>query len=312
MGPLAKDQQKNLMASFEFSSPAIDAGTTFIFGSWVCITNGSGGLSSHLINPASTKTPRREQLGEITFAEILLPGIAKEIENLSLSDPTPTHFPFGLRNSAASYSALFHQKDRTGTRTPPLLDSYPDSDDDFDFDSDLLGCRNLTILATPQSRVVYWRDSELTSAPRNTRTVACLRDLPYQSGRPLSPIRGEEIGDTALVDYSTTHSTPDRQVYVSLHGEDSMLGSRADQYANELVNQISDDELSVNAPQDESQQDKESWRQHNCYRATRRKNAIAPAQHAPAPHGVRNLQQDLDEAADNAFDSPLIEASPHK
>ena len=168
------------MASFESSFPVIDTRTTFVFGSWVCIANGSGGFSSHLINPANTKTPRREKLGEITSAEILLPGIAKEIENLSLSDLTPTRFPFGLRNSAASYSALFHQKDRTGTRTPPLFDSYPDSDDDFD--SDLLSCRNLTILATPQSRVVYWRDSELTSAPRNTRTVACLRDLPYQSG----------------------------------------------------------------------------------------------------------------------------------
>ena len=232
------------MTSFDFSFPTIDAGTNYVFGSWVCIANGSGDFYSHLINSMSTKTPRQEQLGEIASAEILLPRIAKEIENLSLSDPTPTHFPFGLRNSAASYSALFHQKDWNGT--PPLFDSYPDLDDDFD--SDLLSCQNLTILATPQSRVVYWRDSELTSAPRNTRTVACLRDLPYQSGRPLSPIRGEEIGDTALVDYSTTHSTPDRQVYVSLQGEDSALGSRADQYANELLNQISDDELSVNAP----------------------------------------------------------------
>ena len=44
------------------------------------------------------------------------------------------------------------------TQTSPLFDSYPDSDDDFGFDSDLLGYRNLTILATPQSRVVYWRD----------------------------------------------------------------------------------------------------------------------------------------------------------
>ena len=74
------------MASFEFSFLAIDAGTTFVFGSWVCIANGSGGFSSHLINPASTETPRREQLGEITSAEILLPGIAKGIENLSFSD----------------------------------------------------------------------------------------------------------------------------------------------------------------------------------------------------------------------------------
>jgi hypothetical protein len=48
----------------------------------------------------------REQLGEITSAEILLPGIAKGIENLSFSDPTPTRFPFGLKNLALSYSAL--------------------------------------------------------------------------------------------------------------------------------------------------------------------------------------------------------------
>ena len=143
------------MASFDFSSPAIDAGTTFIFGSWVCIADGSGGFSSHLINPTSARTPRQEQLGEIASAEILLPGIAKEIESLSLSDPTPTHFPFGLRNSAMSYSALFHRRDRTRTRTPPRFDSFPDSDDDFDFDSDSLGCTNLTILATPQSRIVY-------------------------------------------------------------------------------------------------------------------------------------------------------------
>ena len=195
------------MASFAFGFPVIDAGTSFIFGSWVCVANGSGGFSSHLINPTNTKAPQKEQLGEITSVEILLPGIDKEIESLSLSGSVPTRFPFRLKNSPISYSALFRQWDRTGTRTPPLFDSYPDSDDDFDFDSDLLGCRNLTILATPQSRVVYWKDSGPTSAPNNTRVVACLRDLPDQSGRPLSPVRGEEIGDTVLVDYNTTHST---------------------------------------------------------------------------------------------------------
>ena len=155
VGPLAKDQQKNLMASFEFNFPAIDAGTTFVFGSWVCIANGSGGFSNHLINPASTETLRREQVSKITSVEILLPEIAKEIKNLSLSDSTPTRFPFGLKNSAMLYSALFRQRDRTRTRTPSLFDSYPDSDDDFDLDSDSPGCQNLTILATPQSRVVF-------------------------------------------------------------------------------------------------------------------------------------------------------------
>ena len=48
-------------------------------------------------------------------------------------------------------------------------------------------------------------------------------------------------------------------MYVSLHGEDSALGSQADQYANENLDQISNDELLVNALQDESQQDRDSW-----------------------------------------------------
>ena len=51
---------------------------------------------------------------------------------------------------------------------------------------------------------------------------------------------------------------------------------------------------------------KKSRRQRNRRRATRRKNATARAQRAPAPHGPRNQQQDLDKVADNAFDSPLI------
>ena len=162
-----------------------------------------------------------------------------------------------------SYSALSRQWDRTGTRTPPLFDSYPDSDDDFDLDSDSLDCQSLTIMATPQSRVVFWKNSESTDDVNNARMVACLRDLPYQPDRPLSPVRGEEVGDTALVDYSTSHSTPDRQVHVSLHGDDSALGSQVDRYANERLDQISDDELSVNALQDESPQDKDNRRRCN-------------------------------------------------
>ena len=161
--------------------------------------------------------PQQEQLSETTSTKILLPGIAEEVEGLFLSDTTLTCFPLRLRNSTASYSAFLRQRNLTGTRTAPRFDSYPDSDDEFDLDSDPLNCPNLTILATPQSRVVYCKDSEPVGAFNNARLVACLRDLPYQSGRPLSPIRGEVIGDTALVDYSTTHSTLDRQVYVSLH-----------------------------------------------------------------------------------------------
>ena len=109
-------------------------------GLWVCVANRSGGFSSHLINPTNTRAPQQKQFGGTTSAEILLPGIAKEIENLSLSDSTPTHFPFELKNSAMSYSTLSHRWNWTRTRTLPLFGSYPDSDDDFDSNSDSLDC----------------------------------------------------------------------------------------------------------------------------------------------------------------------------
>jgi hypothetical protein len=38
------------MASFEFSNTMLDEGIKFVFGSWICITNGSGGFYSHLAN----------------------------------------------------------------------------------------------------------------------------------------------------------------------------------------------------------------------------------------------------------------------
>jgi hypothetical protein len=49
------------MASFNFTSVVLDEGTTFIFGSWICVANGSGGFNSHLANSkkpeASSSTP---------------------------------------------------------------------------------------------------------------------------------------------------------------------------------------------------------------------------------------------------------------
>ena len=70
---------------------------------------------------------------------------------------------------------------------------------------------------------MYWKGSEPAELLDNARLIACLRDLPYQAGRPLFPIKEEGVGDIALVDYSTTHLTPDRQVYVSILGENSNL-----------------------------------------------------------------------------------------
>jgi hypothetical protein len=41
---------ENSMASFDFTNAVLDEGTTFIFGTWVCIANGSSGFNSHLVD----------------------------------------------------------------------------------------------------------------------------------------------------------------------------------------------------------------------------------------------------------------------
>ena len=100
-------------------------GATFIFGSWVCIANGSGGFDSHLTNPVEQETISSESCN-LTAAsddhgDVLLPDLAKEIEH-KLDDklgstwteidfsPNSTRVAtllarpiFGLRNMSSAY-----------------------------------------------------------------------------------------------------------------------------------------------------------------------------------------------------------------
>ena len=72
------------MATFAFSTMAPAQGATFIFGSWVCVTNGSGGFDSHLtISPApkiATSEDSNKLVGSNDHGIMLLPDLAKEIE----------------------------------------------------------------------------------------------------------------------------------------------------------------------------------------------------------------------------------------
>ena len=113
------------MATFTFDIMMIDRGTTFVFGSWVCIANGSGGFDSHLNNP---RVPGTISTGSSNLAsessnlnEILFPDLAKEIEqklydnsspalsqiDLSLNSTQAQTFCiqpiFGLCNSSSAY-----------------------------------------------------------------------------------------------------------------------------------------------------------------------------------------------------------------
>jgi hypothetical protein len=91
VGGFGDDHRKNLIAPFNFNHALLDKGTTFIFGSWVCIANGSSGFHSHLANPmeseASSSAPRSdldelvENPGKILIPES--PGRLKKYRSLT-------------------------------------------------------------------------------------------------------------------------------------------------------------------------------------------------------------------------------------
>ena len=72
------------MATVAFSTMAPPQGATFVFGSWVCVANGSGGFDSHLTNSPTLKTTMLKSSNKLTGSDdhgvMLLPDLAKEIE----------------------------------------------------------------------------------------------------------------------------------------------------------------------------------------------------------------------------------------
>jgi hypothetical protein len=81
------------MQSFNFTNTMLDEGTTFIFGSWICIANGLGGFNSHLANSkeseASSSTPSCD-LDEFidNLDDLLFPNLAQQIKKMSIFNVT--------------------------------------------------------------------------------------------------------------------------------------------------------------------------------------------------------------------------------
>jgi hypothetical protein len=75
------------MASFNFSSAVLDEGTTFIFGSWICVANGLDGFNSHLVNSRKPEASTSTQSSDLNkfidnLDELLLPDLAPQIEKM--------------------------------------------------------------------------------------------------------------------------------------------------------------------------------------------------------------------------------------
>jgi hypothetical protein len=146
---------ENSMALFNFTSAMVNKGTTFIFGSWICVANGLGGFNSHLVDsrePKASTSTRSSNLDEFinNLNELLLPILAMQIEKMSVFYATSTHdIPelVGLdsnRSEGTTQSKslsdleedldlLLKLKDvgATACRGGPIFNNYSDSNEEY-------------------------------------------------------------------------------------------------------------------------------------------------------------------------------------
>jgi hypothetical protein len=186
--------------------------------------------------------------------------------------PFHEHFPYGLCNASRAHAEALtvHRAGKEivsdyTSDSNPASGYYSDSSYEFDFGSDpnepesenstteepLSGpATGLVITSTPAGRFVYWPDrkpADLTGG--NSRCVAYLDSLPFQEGTPLAPV--EEHTPTEVATTNSGLGTPDRQVFMAAGETLGPLGTRGDRYFED----ISADELSANAPADETNDD---------------------------------------------------------
>jgi hypothetical protein len=155
----------------------------------------------------------------------------------------------------------------------PLSGFYSDSAYEFDFESDLEDpesednsteqplsgpASELVITSTPAGRFVSWPDrkpADLISGV--SRYVAYLDSLPYQEGTPLA--RAEEYTPTEVASSDSSLGNPDRQVFMAAGDTPGTSGTVRDRYLED----ISADELSAEAPADETDANRDARRERN-------------------------------------------------
>jgi hypothetical protein len=116
----------------------------------------------------------------------------------------------------------------------------------------------LVITSTPVGRFVYWPDrrpADLTDG--NSCCIAYLDSLPFQEGTPLAPTKENTPTEVVTTDFGL--GTLDRQVFMAAGETPGPSGTRPDRYFDDITT----DQLSANAPADETNDDKNARRERN-------------------------------------------------
>jgi hypothetical protein len=189
----------------------------------------------------------------------------------------------------------------------PLSDFYSDSAYEFDFGSDpedpesedntieqpLSGpASGLVITSTPAGTFVYWPDRKpVDLISRDSRYVAYLDSLPFQEGTPLT--RADSYTPTEVASSDSSLGNPDRQVFMAAGDMPGPSGTATDKYLED----ISADELSAEAPTDETDASRDARREHNRRRNERRR-------HLRDNLPIRNLAEALEAVESRVHTTP--------
>jgi hypothetical protein len=236
------------------------------------------------------------------------------IEPSCVVSPLHEHFPYVLCNSSKAHAkSLSAHRAGKEIAFEYDLDSnhisgyYSDSSYEFDFGADsyepesetytmeqplLRPASGLVITSTPAGRFVYWPDrkpADLTH--ENSRCVAYLDSLPFQEGTPLAPT--EEHTPTEVATSDSSLGSPDRQVFMTTNETPGHSGTVPDRYLED----ISADELSANAPANETDANRDARRERN-----RKRNEWRRRLRESLP--IRNLTEALDQVESRVHTTP--------
>jgi hypothetical protein len=273
IGVRVEDPPASSMASFNFIRSVPSQGTTFIFGSWVCIANGVGNFRRFLID-MRPKTFAADPCSD-------LDKFVDELDNLPLHtsaaqiemESAPGSTSSGVATTSPSLD-LFQSRDphgqsqlgsckpATNLQEANVSGSFPMLEKDLDLllqdgKPEATACRgasgcsgpgDLVITSLPEGRIVHRRGMRLFDLlEAEGQLVAHLEPLPFQEGQPLATAAE---GSTELVDESS-HELSSCQVLMAEEGEDDgdlpIVNSEA----------ISEDEITANAG-DENDADREA------------------------------------------------------
>ena len=104
VGGLVSSPTNSMAGSSNANS--VPEGTTFVFGSWACTADGTGGFSIHLVTPNSPKSKTRSRLADIReSAGLDEERVPSELdsdnpENMSTQNRTPGLVEFDINSDS--------------------------------------------------------------------------------------------------------------------------------------------------------------------------------------------------------------------